>query len=467
MASSDVDPESIPLHLAIVGGGIAGCAAASWASSHGARVSLINAGMPLGGACIHAESFPARLLMNAATDHYRAGRPRFPGIRTSTASPNWSELTAHRRSMADEISRDTHRMLTEQKKVELIVGYASFVDQQTLRVGEELIRPDRILLTPGSPSEMPDIDGLDDIDVLDLPRLLDSDRLPKRLLFFGTTPSSVAYAQMMTRLGSNVTILADTSFLSGEDYSRKITSALSEILIEDGIEIIEDSTITHTEKRDGYIRAFGTCKDHPCHWDADSLVLANHHRPRTSELHPHRAGIELNDQGLIVIDETLQTTNPMVFAAGDAIGGGVHAYAAAYDAVLAAKNAISRSRTAGATTAIPFAIYTDPQVAGVGWDEQQAAQAGFHTETTTINLSQIPASRALGYHRGFVQLCRDSRSDHLLGARILAPNASELIMEAALAIRSGLTVSELATLIHPPISMGDAIARAAALFHSS
>ena len=146
------------------------------------------------------------------------------------------------------------------------------------------------------------------------------------------------------------------------------------------------------------------------------------------------------------------------------MGRGRHAYEAAYDAFLAARNAIHPSRTAGHYTAVPFAIYTDPEFSGVGWNETRARRSGFDADIAIFPLDELPAAHALRSTRGFIKLIRDRRSDRLLGARILAPNASELVMELALAVRYGLPVGELATMVHPPISLGDAVSQAARTF---
>lgn len=468
MTSDDVEAEELPPHLAIVGGGLAGCAAAYWAACRGAKVTIINAKFPLGGTCIHTGAFPARILMTAATEYYRAGHPRFPGLTTRAESVNWAELTSYRRRLVADTAENLRRHVVDGfDNVELIKGYASFADPRTLVVNGRKIEPDSVLLTPGSTPTPPDIDGIDEIGALSMGELAELRELPERVIFLEASDASVVFAQLLARLGSRPTILTDKKRLFGGRFDSQITAALTEVLRRDGVEIVCGITLTHAETRRDGIRALGTVNDHPTHWDADKLVVVDHHRPRVEGLHLERGEIELSEKGYIVIDETLKTTNPIVYAAGDAIGRRHHAYAEAYDAVLAARNAISTSRTAGHAPVIPFAIYTDPELAGVGWDEEQAKAAGFKTETAVLELSQIPAGHALGYEGGFIRLCRDRRSDQLLGARILAPHAAELIMEVALVMSSGITTTQLANFVRPPISLGEAIGRAAALFDKS
>ena len=461
----DAGEEPIPIHLAIIGGGVAGCAAASWAAAQGARITLINDGFPLGGSCIHVGTLPARLLMTAATDHHRCAHPRFPGIRTSQALPDWDAFSGYRRRIVKAISRQYLRQIVDDREnVTLIRSRASFLDSQTLQLGDQTLSPDRILLTPGSHSQRPRIDGLDQVGALPIEALMELQRLPESIAFLETSPASIAYAQALHRLGSQVILLTEEPFLFSSLLSRSSSEAISEILRHEGLQIFTQAQVLATYGSPGALFLEGSHNGGPKTWETAQLTYVDHRRPNTEGLQLSRAGIDLTDQGYIFIDETLQTTNPKVFAAGDAIGPGQHAYAAAYDAVLAAQNAINPSRRAGYTTVVPFSIYTDPEFAGVGWNEEQARRAGFSPELATIDLQDVPAARALGYNQGFVQLCRDPRSDQLLGARILAPHASELIMEVAIALRAGLTTTELCTVVHPTISLGAAISQAATLF---
>lgn len=465
-ADSTDDPTSEPPHLAIVGGGIAGCAAAAWAAGQGARVTLFNAGLPLGGTCLHVGAFPARTLMSAATDYDRARHPRFPGLDTDTGPPNLTALQQARRQMGDRIRRHQYERLRSFDSVELVDQRAQFADETTLRADQTLYEPDRVLLTPGSRSLCPDVQGLADVDPLSMRDLAELEELPDRIVFVEVNDVALAYAQLLARFGTDVTILSSRpDVLDPSHGDEMVRGALIDLLAEDGVDIVTDVQLQVAEPTDHETtRLTGAVGGESTRWEAEAVAVIDHHRPRTEDLNLPVADVDLTDEGFIVIDESLQTTNPNVYAAGDAVGREGHAYSAAYDAILAARNAISVSRTAGHTTAVPFTIYTDPALAGVGWTRNRAREAGFVTDAATCPLENIPAAEALGASEGFVKLIRDRRSDHLVGARVLAPNASELIMELALAVRYGLTVTELATLVHPPISLGEAISRAASRF---
>ncbi len=464
---ADTEATSEPLHLAIVGGGVAGCEAARWAAANGARVTLFNAGLPLGGTCIHVGTFPARVLMTAATDHHRAAQARFDGIDTHSDAPDFAALQNVQRTLAARIRHRYYDELQKHPGVNIVDAPASFEDQTTLTAADNTYEPDRVLLTPGSHSTPPPIPGLDDVDTIELNDLAGLDTLPDTLTFLGCSAVSLSYAQALSRLGGSVTILTAEPGLFEPFHGPDIVGTLTDILTDEGIEVAGgvDFDSIATQNQQVYIR--GQVDGQPAEWTAGKIVIVDHRRPRIDTLNLQRAGVELTDDGYIVIDESLQTTNDRVFAAGDAIGRGEHAYAAAYDATLAARNAIYPSRTAGHPTAVPYAVYTDPPLAGVGWTEPRARNSGFDTDVATTTLEQLPAGNAIAQSRGMLKLIRDRRSDHLVGAQLIAPHAAELIMELALAIRYGLTTAELSALVHPPISIGEAVARTARRFSTN
>ncbi|MFQ5716643.1 MAG: FAD-dependent oxidoreductase, partial [Nitrospinales bacterium] len=172
----------------------------------------------------------------------------------------------------------------------------------------------------------------------------------------------------------------------------------------------------------------------------------------------------LDSQGFLKVDENLQTGVKAIYGAGDVIGDPMFVYTAAYEGALAAENALSGNFGKRDYTALPWVIFTDPQVAGVGWDENQALQKGIDAEAATLPLSHVPRSLTARDTRGFVKLIRDRANDKLVGARILAPEGSELLMEISLAIKFGITVKELAESFHPYLTLSEAVKLTAVAF---
>ncbi len=195
--------------------------------------------------------------------------------------------------------------------------------------------------------------------------------------------------------------------------------------------------------------------------EADAVIAALGRTPNTEGFGLTEMGVELGDAGTIAVGEDLQTNVPGIYAAGDVIGEPVYVYAAAYEGALAAENALAGVATARDYTAIPWVIFTDPQVAGVGLNERQAAEAGVEVDVSVLPLDQVPRALAARDTRGFVKLLRAHGEDRLVGARVLAPEGGEQIMEASLMVKFGLPISQVARHFHPYLTQGEAMKLAA------
>ncbi len=160
----------------------------------------------------------------------------------------------------------------------------------------------------------------------------------------------------------------------------------------------------------------------------------------------------------------LRTSIEGIYGAGDVLGEHMYVYTAAYEGKLAAENAVTGKGKPRDYTALPWVIFTDPQVAGVGMDEQQAAQQEIEVDTAKLPLSAVSRALAARNTRGFIKLIRDRTTDKLVGARILAPEGSELLMEISLAIKFGITVKQLVSSFHPYLTLSEGVKLAAITF---
>jgi len=180
------------------------------------------------------------------------------------------------------------------------------------------------------------------------------------------------------------------------------------------------------------------------------ILCATGRIPITDGLGLDEIGIQLGSKGSIEVDDHLQTSIPSIYAAGDVIGEPAFVYTAAYEGSLAAENALNGNQRKRDYAVLPWVIFTDPQVAGVGLNEKEAEAAGIDVEVART--------------RGFIKLLREPGSDRLVGARILAPEGGEQIMEAAFAIRHSIAVSALTSAFHPYLTQAEGIKLCAQAF---
>ncbi len=198
---------------------------------------------------------------------------------------------------------------------------------------------------------------------------------------------------------------------------------------------------------------------------AERILCATGRRPITEAMGLEDAGIRLGEDGRIVVDDHLQTSVAGVYAAGDVIGEPAFVYAAAYEGNLAAQNALGQEASARDYNALPWVIFTDPQVAGVGMNEKEASRAGIEIDVAKLDLSDVPRALVARDTRGVIKLLKERGGDRLLGARVLAQEGGEQIMEAAMAIRHGIGVSALAAMFHPYLTQAEGIKLCAQAFH--
>lgn len=268
---------------------------------------------------------------------------------------------------------------------------------------------------------------------------------------------------MFARLGSQVTVLQRSGRILPTEMP-ELTDALTGFLREEGLDIQTGVTLLSVQRHDREIEVVAEIAGHTRTFRATHLLVATGRQGNTAHMGLEALGVRTDAGAYIAVDDTLQTAVSGVYAAGDVIGEPMFVYTAAYEGRLAAENALTGAARQRDYTALPWVIFTDPQVAGVGFDAQQATQHGFDAEVSTLPLAHVPRALAARDTRGFVSLIRDRQTDRLLGARILAPEGSELLMELSLAIAYGISVAELASRFHPYLTLSEAVKLAALTF---
>jgi mercuric reductase len=268
---------------------------------------------------------------------------------------------------------------------------------------------------------------------------------------------------MFARFGTKVTILQRSERILPTELP-DLTDELSGYLQSEGIDIVTGVTARRVHQDAQHVTVETEVDGQPRQFTAEQLLVATGRQPNTQGMGLEQVGVNTDASGFVEVDATAQTSAPGIYAAGDVIDEHQYVYTAAYEGAVAAENAITSAKRQRDYTALSWVIFTDPQVAGVGLDEQQARGQGFDAEATTLPLSHVPRALAARDTRGFIKLVRDRSTDQLLGARILAPEGSELLMEVAVAIRYGITVSQVRDCFHPYLTLGEGIKLAAITF---
>ncbi|HHW77593.1 MAG TPA: mercury(II) reductase [Xanthomonadaceae bacterium] len=452
------------LHIAVIGSGGAAMAAALKAVEQGARVTLIERGT-IGGTCVNVGCVPSKIMIRAAhIAHLRRESPFDGGIKAAPPAILRGRLLAQQQARVDELRHAKYESILDgNPSITVLRGEASFKNEHTLTVrlvegGERVVAFDRCLVATGASAAVPPIPGLKDTPYWTSTEALVSDSIPERLAVIGSSVVAVELAQAFARLGSQVTILARNTLFFREDPA--IGEAVTAAFRAEGIEVLEHTQASHVAYAD---REFVLTTGHGI-IAADKLLVATGRAPNTRGLNLEAAGVTFNAQGAIVIDQGMRTSNPHIYAAGDCTDQPQFVYVAAAAGTRAAIN-MTGGDAALDLTAMPAVVFTDPQVATVGYSEAEAHHDGIETDSRLLTLDNVPRALANFDTRGFIKLVIEEGSGRLIGVQAVAPEAGELIQTAVLAIRNRMTVQELAEQLFPYLTMVEGLKLAAQTFN--
>jgi len=317
--------------------------------------------------------------------------------------------------------------------VRLIDGHGALINNETVEVNGEQIKGDNVIIATGASPKIPEINGISTSGYLTNETLFELEEVPESLIIIGGGYIALESAQMFSRFGSKVTILEQLPNIMPQKVT-DITHALTAYLKEEGINILTNVSINRVKKENKQISVKAAIDGQPTNFKASHLLIATGRKPNTHGIGLDSIGIEIDRAGFLKVDSSLRTNISNIYGAGDAIGNPMFVYTAAYEGNLAAENATLNSSKQVNYEVLPWVVFTDPQVAGVGLDERQAKKNGYDAESATLPLAYVPRSLVARDTRGFIKLIRDKITDKLLGARILAPEGSELLMEISLDI---------------------------------
>ena len=443
--------------IIILGSGSTAFAAALRAQAQGARPVMIEKSV-LGGTCINWGCIPSKTLIHAALFRHQAQLGAALGLGTGVAALEFSRLDAHKFAVVQELRQTKYLdVLSKVPGLRLIKGNAQFIAPDAIRVGDKTYQGERFLIATGGYPRIPPIAGLDQIPYLTSKSALLMKVPPASLTIVGGGVIALELGQMFSRLGVRVTVLEHGERLLPSVEEEPVL-ALREALVAEGMEIVEGATICFVSARDGVTRVDAQVDGVPRTFFSEQILLAVGTAPASQGIGLEQAGVQMDDRGFIEVDRELRTTVPGIWAAGDVTGGTQIATIGAREGIAAVDNMLDTGcRCALDYNSIPMAIFTDPEVGTVGYGEAAARKAGFEVMSHTIAASAIPKAHVTGELRGALKIVAESGSGRILGVHLCLHRGADIINEAALAIRCGLTVGQLAETLHVYPSMGEGL----------
>lgn len=445
----------------VLGAGPGGYVAAIRAAQEGQSVAIIEKEY-WGGVCLNVGCIPSKALIHAAEVFEQTQDPSTFGISSENVSIDWDKTQEWKQSGVVEKMTSGVEFLLKKNKVQLVKGTGYFTKKDTIHVdGEEPISfkfKNAIIATGSTPIQ---INGFEWSDrILDSTGALEIPAIPEKLVFVGGGYIGSELAGVYARLGTDVTILEGTSTILGgfdkdmvriaeKDFKDRGTNIITNAMAKEAVE--NDNGVTVKYEVDGKEESI----------DADYVIVTVGRRPNTQNLGLENLGIEIDDRGLIKVDNQGRTTNENFFAIGDVVPGAALAHKASYEGKVAAE-AIAGKNVEVDYRAMPAVAFTITELASVGYTEAEAKEEGLEVKGYKFPLSANGRAVSLDQAQGFIRLVT-TEDDTIVGAQVAGPNASDLISELSVAVEGSLNAADLSGTIHPHPTLGEAVMDAAEL----
>lgn len=443
--------------IIILGSGSTAFAAALRAQQLGARVVMIEKGEP-GGTCINWGCIPSKTLIHAALFRREARLGAALGLGMAEGAVDFERLAAHKTAVVTGLRTSKYLdVLSKVPELRMIRGTGRFIGPHTVQAGGETLTSDRILIATGGFPRIPNLPGLSEVPYLTSRSALLLTTFPGSLIIIGGGVIAAELGQMFARLGTRVTILEHGARILS-NLEQEPVLAVQQALRDEGIEIRTNTGVCgvarHGEGVEVTVETSGARKG----FRAEKLLVAVGTAPASAGIGLEKAGVEVNGRGFIVTDQQMRTTAPGIWAAGDVTGGMMVATMGAREGIVAVEDMLTPECACRVDyCSLPMAIFTDPEIAAVGYTEESAAKAGFRVVTNTIPVSAVPKAHVTGHLAGAIKMVAEEGSGRLLGVHISCHRAADLINEAALAVRCKVTVDELAAAPHVYPSMSEGL----------
>jgi pyruvate/2-oxoglutarate dehydrogenase complex dihydrolipoamide dehydrogenase (E3) component len=433
-------------NLVVIGGGTAGLVSAVGAAGLGARVALVERHL-LGGDCLNSGCVPSKAIIAAGRAAAAVRRAGGFGIRASEPDVNFPAVMARMRALRAGIARHDSAARLAGLGIDVFFGGAKFTGPDAIAVDGRRLPFARAVIASGTRPSIPPIPGLNDAAYLTNDTVFGLTQRPGRLIVIGSGPIGCELAQAFHRLGSEVVIVSRNERLlprEGVDASSRVREALEH----EGVELRLGAEVSRVERGAHDLAVTFARRDASERVVGDALLVATGRTPNIETLDAHLGGVETTAQG-VVVDDHLRTTNRRVYAAGDVCSPFKFTHSADATARIVIQNALFFGRKKASALVIPWATYTDPEVAHVGIDEREATRRGAAVVTLTVELADVDRAVLDGETDGFARVHADARTGHILGATLVAAHAGEAIGEIALAMTAGLKLGTLSRTIHP------------------
>lgn len=445
--------------VCVVGGGSAGLVVAAGAAQLGLDVVLIERAL-MGGDCLNFGCVPSKALIAAARMAHAQRSGAAFGIAPVEPAVDFGKVMDHVAGVVASIAPNDSVERFEKLGVRVLREEARFVGRTELQAGPHRIRSKRIVLATGSRPTLPPVPGLTEVPHFTNETIFANRVLPSHLVVLGGGPIGLEMAQAFRRLGSKVTVLEAATCLAKDDP--ELAAIVVARLRGEGVELRENTRVARFERTAGGVAAV---LDGGHRIEGSHLLVATGRAPAVEGLDLDKAGVAHDRRG-ITVDDSLRTANRNVWAIGDCNGRHAFTHMAGHEASLFIRGALFRAPAKLDPAIVPWATYTDPELAQVGLNERDArARHGDGIKVLRWTFADNDRAQTERETDGLLKVVTDGRG-RILGAGIAGPAAGELIQSWCLALSGRLRISTLASFVPPYPTLGETAKRAAGSYYS-
>ena len=448
--------------VTVIGGGPAGYVCAIRLSQLGLKTACVESRGSLGGTCLNIGCIPSKSLLNMSESFHKAKNFSNIGIETGEIKLNLEKMMSNKESSVATLTKGVE-FLFKKNKVTYIKGVGSFNEKNEILVkndkSEIKIKTDKTIISTGSvPLSLPGMD-FDEKKILSSTGALNISKLPKKMVVVGGGYIGLEMGSVWSRLGTEVHVVEYLDHIT-PGLDKEISNEFMKILKKQNIKFELNTKVEKITKNDKGVVIETTNKDSKNNIEADVVLISVGRKPYTDKLNLEKIGVNLDKKGKIKVDKNFETNVKNVYAIGDVIDGPMLAHKAEEEGIAVAELIAGQSGHVNYDI-IPGVIYTSPEVAYVGKNEEELKEKKINFKVGKFPFMANSRAKAINEPEGFVKILAESTTDRVLGVHIIGPHAGEMIAEMSVAMEFGASSEDIARTCHAHPTFSEAIKEAA------
>lgn len=437
----------------IIGTGQAGPSLAARMTQQGMKTAIIERKL-FGGTCVNVGCIPTKTLIASARAAHMARRGMDFGVAIDgSIKVDMEQVKARKDRIVRQSNEGVTNWLKTMKNLTVYEGHGRFESPNSVRVNDDLLEAEQIVLNVGGRAIVPDMPGVGEVDYLTNSNIMEVDFLPEHLVIIGGSYIGLEFAQMYRRFGSRVTVVEMAPQLIGRE-DEDVSATVKEILENEGIEIRLEAECIGLAKRGDQVAVTADCEPGPEEVVGSHVLLAVGRKPNTDDLGLDKAGVETDPRGYVVVDDQLRTNVPGIWATGDVNGRGAFTHTSYNDYEILAANMFDNDPRRVSDRILTYSLFIDPPLGRAGMTERQVRESGRKALIGKMMMTSVGRARERSETQGFMKILIDAETEKILGAAILGIGGDEIVHSVldVMYADAPYTVIQRAMHIHPTVT---------------